>query len=72
MMTNADKIRSMSDGDLAACLTGLFINGINWFWDRSCDLCKAEYGGECPIPESDHCLTEGREILDWLKAEEEK
>lgn len=68
-MTNADKIRAMTDEELAACLTKIVAGGWEWFNARACNLCQAEHGGKCPTGESDTCLVaEGTEIMDWLKA----
>ena len=71
MMTNAEKIRSMSDEELETCLAKLLSRGIEWFFSRSCNLCQAKHGGECPTGESDTCLVEDGDILDWLKEEAE-
>ena len=71
MMTNADKIRSMSDEELEAWLEKTLNGGHEWFWARSCNLCQGEHGGKCPIPEDDTCIKMGGEILEWLKAEAE-
>ena len=71
-MTNADKIRSMSDEELVACLTKIAKDGMDWFWARSCNLCYAANGGQCSAGESDSCLfTDDGVILAWLKAETE-
>jgi len=72
MMTNADKIRSMTDEELVACLTKIAKDGIECFWARSCNLCYATNSGQCPARESDTCLfTDDGVILAWLKAETE-
>lgn len=70
-MTNAEKIRSMSDEELETCLTKIIGGGFEWFYSRSCNLCQARHGGKCPTGESDICLLKDDEILDWLKAEAE-
>lgn len=68
-MTNADKIRAMTDEELAACITGIAGRGLEWFYSRSCNLCQAEHGGKCPTGESDTCLIPNdSEVLGWLTA----
>ena len=68
-MTNAERIRAMSDGELAAWINEILERGIEWFDARTCDLCKAENAGRCPQPEDEGCLNIGNEIIDWLKSE---
>lgn len=70
-MTNAEKIRSMSDEELEVLLTKLLSRGIDWFYSRACNRCYAKHGGKCPTGESDTCLCEDGDILDWLKEEVE-
>ena len=45
-MTNADKIRSLSDEELEVLLTKLLSRGIDWFYSRTCNQCYAKHGGE--------------------------
>ena len=68
-MTNADKIRVMTDEALATLLSKIAGGGMEWFYSRSCNLCQAEHGGSCPTGESDTCLVpSGTEVMDWLQA----
>ncbi len=71
-MTNADKIRSMTDEELAACLMKIAGGGLEGFTSRSCRLCQEKHGGKCPTGESETCLFPyGSEVMDWLKAQAE-
>ena len=68
-MTNADKIRNMTDDELAVCLTKIAGGGLEWFYSRSCNLCKAEHGGKCPTGDNDGCMVPyGSEVAEWLTA----
>ena len=68
-MTNADRIRAMTDAELADWLCGVLSNGREWFDARSCKLCQAEHGGKCPTGESYTCIVPyDAEIFDWLTA----
>ena len=67
-MTNADKIRAMTDAELEACLTKIAGGGMEWFYSRTCNLCKAKHGGRCPTEELDACINMDHEVMDWLKA----
>lgn len=71
MMTNADKIRSMTDEELETFLSKILNSGIEWFWAWSCNICKAEHDGTCPSGEYGGCIKMDGEIQDWLKAEAE-
>lgn len=66
-MTNADKIRAMSDEELAVCLTKIAADGFEGFEARSCKLCQEKHGGKCPTGESETCIFPyGSEVMDWL------
>ena len=68
-MTNADKIRTMTNEELADCLTRIAGNGLEWFVSQSCNLCQAEHGGKCPTGDENTCIVPfGSEIMDWLEA----
>ena len=68
-MTNAEKIRAMTDEELGAFLTWATGVGMEWFEARACRQCQADHDGNCPTGESDSCLApHGWEVLDWLKA----
>lgn len=70
-MTNAERIRSMNDDELAALIGDIVGRGIEWFDARSCDRCKAENAGQCPHPEDGGCDKLDSVIEDWLAAEAE-
>lgn len=68
-MTNADKIRAMSDEELAAWLAKTLSSGREWFDARSCNLCKAKNAGRCPTGENATCLVPaGSEIMEYLQS----
>jgi len=68
-MTNADKIRTMTDAELEAFLTKIAGGGMEWFYSRSCNLCQEKHGGKCPTGESDICLTSfDSDVMDYLTA----
>lgn len=68
-MTNADKIRAMTDEELDAFLARIAGGGMEWFYSRSCNLCQAKHGGKCPTGESDTCLVPfDSDIKEWLAA----
>ena len=71
-MTNAERIRDMSDEELASWINEILERGIEWFDARACDRCKAENAGRCPLPEDEGCLNIDLEIIDWLKSEADK
>lgn len=66
-MTNADKIRAMTDAELATWLGQALNGGHEWFWDWACDRCKTKHGGICTNQADDPCPGTGREIMDWLQ-----
>ena len=67
-MTNADKIRAMTNEELAAWLGQALNTGREWFDARLCKLCLTENAGRCPHPEDEACPKIDREIIDWLEA----
>ena len=68
-MTNADKIRAMTNAELAEWLCGVLSEGREWFDARSCRTCQTEHGGKCPTGESNTCLiSDAVSVRDWLAA----
>ena len=68
-MTNADKIRTMTDEELAAWLKEALAGGLEWFTAWRCYRCLDEHGGACPQPDDADCMIPyGAELMDWLKA----
>lgn len=68
-MTNAEKIRTMTDEELAEGIARIADGGMEWFSNRACNLCQAEHGGKCPTGESDGCpMISDSDIMSWLKA----
>ena len=68
-MTNAERIRAMSDEELAQWINEVIGRGIEWFDARSCERCKKENGSRCPHPEDGGCDKLDSNIVDWLKSE---
>ena len=68
-MTNAERIRAMSDEQLAEWIADALGKGFEWFDARTCGMCQAENAGRCPHPEECACQKISNEILDWLKSE---
>ena len=68
MMTNADKIRAMTDEELEAWLKKALNGGYEWFEAWACNRCHAENGGRCPKTDDERCSGWDRELLEWLKA----
>ncbi len=66
-MTNAERIRAMSDEEMAEFITETIENGHEWFDRRQCDLCKKENNGQCINPGDEPCERAGYAVLDWLK-----
>ena len=59
-MTNADRIRSMTDEELSILLNKIVVN----HHIKNSDNCN-----HCPMKGAEPCDTEG--IIDWLKQQEE-
>lgn len=70
-MTNAERIRTMTDEELALWINEVIGKGIEWFDARSCERCQKENAGRCPHPEDGGCDKLDSEIMDWLTAEAE-
>lgn len=68
-MTNAERIRAMSDEQLAEWIADILGKGFEGFDAWTCNRCQAENAGRCPHPEDGACPRTGEEIRDWLKAE---
>ena len=68
-MTNAERIRDMSDDELALWINEVIGLGIEWFDAQSCERCKAENAGRCPHPEDGGCDKLDSTVMDWLKSE---
>lgn len=66
-MTNAEKIRTLSDDELAKWIDTILNGGHEWFDAQACERCKVQHGGQCPDPEAETCESVGGEVLDWLK-----
>lgn len=67
-MTNADKVRNMSDEELAVWLEKALCGGNEGFDKWLCDRCQNEHGGACPLPGDERCKKADNVLLYWLKA----
>lgn len=68
-MTNADRIRNMTDEELAAWLEKIIMGGCEAFDAWTCDHCLQDHGGSCPwTNDSDCCDKVDSDVLLWLRS----